>query len=137
MEMNTQNLNFPTDPARLSALWHPEDVVHDARLSTNDKRALLAACASDERAVLGDPTLRQLPNGAVVSLASILNALRSLDGDKNASAQPTHRYPDHRHHRILTRWRRRFPWHRRRDDDDDEPPPAPVAVVARYAPAWF
>ena len=134
--MNTESLNYPNDPGWLGQLWHPEDVVKDARLSKDEKRALLAAWASDERTVLGDPTLRQLPNGAVVGLASILDALRALDASENNGARTTaSRYPDHRHDRILTRWRLRSPWHWKRDDDDDDPPPAP-ASIARPTPAW-
>ena len=52
-------------------LSHPDDVVSDPHLSLIEKRALLAAWASDAHAVPDAPTLRQLDNGAVVSLTTI------------------------------------------------------------------
>ena len=134
--MNTENLNDPNDSGWLGQSLHPVDVVKDARLSKDEKRALLAAWASHERTVLGDPTLRQLPNGVVVGLASILDALRALDASEHKGARPTIRYPDHRHDRILTKWRGRSPWHWKRGDDDDDPPPAPASIAPRPAPAW-
>ena len=116
--MNNESLNYSNDPGWLGQLWHPEDVLVNARLSKDEKRALLAAWASDERTVLGDPTLRQLPNGAVVGLASILDALRALDASEHNGTRPTTgQYPDYRHDRILSKWRWRSAWHYERDDD--------------------
>ena len=129
--MNNETLNLsPHDTARLlkNELRRPKDVVGDPHLSTTEKRALLAAWASDAHAVPDAPTLRQLDNGAVVSLASILAALRELD---QASAKAGGFAASGRHDQILTKWRKRPPWQRRRRDDDDEPPPLPAALSVR------
>ena len=134
--MNNDTLNLsPHDTSRLvKELRHPEDIVGDTFLSTAEKRALLAAWASDAHAVPDAPTLRQLDNGAVVTLASILTALRELD---RASAKAGKLGANGRHDQILTKWRKRGPWRRRRRDDDDEPPPVPAALSVRALnPAW-
>ena len=119
----------------IAELWHPQDVVREARLSVEGKRRLLATWAFDDRAVLGEPTLRQLPNGAVVSLASILDALKQLDEATSTTARKTTAagYP-RRYNDMLTKWRRKDDVLRRRwydDDDDDDPPPAPAVYGAR------
>lgn len=58
---------------------HPDEVLADPSLWDEEKRALLAAWASDAHAVEGRPTLRQLDSGAIVPVSEILAALRSLD----------------------------------------------------------
>ena len=58
---------------------HPDEVLACPSLSNAERRARLAAWASDAHAVEGRPTLRQLESGAVVAVADILAALRSLD----------------------------------------------------------
>lgn len=92
-------------------LGYPDDVLHDPRMTISEKRTLLAAWASDARAVQDLPGVRQLDNGAVVSLDEILDALRSLDHasreDLSGSAAPRRRI-------MFSRWRRR---------DDSNPPP--------------
>jgi hypothetical protein len=61
---------------------HPNDVLHAAHLSEQDKRAILASWASDQYAVESIPALRHYPGSpAPVSLDEVLGALRSLDGD--------------------------------------------------------
>lgn len=135
MNNDTHNLSSH-NTARLidEELTHPEDVISDLHLSNAEKRALLAAWASDAHAVPDAPTLRQLHNGAVVTLASILTALRELD---QASAKAGKLGASGRHDEILTKWRKRGPWRRRRRDDDDEPPPVPAALPVRgLNPAW-
>src|SRR5262245_7874718 len=72
-------------PAR--AFAHPRDVVADADLTVNEKRAVLASWASDACAVEAAPALRQPPGVAgSVSVDEILEALRSLD--KEATNAP-------------------------------------------------
>ena len=65
-------------PAR--AFAHPRDVVRDADLTLNEKRAILASWASDASALEAAPVLRQ-PAGAAAPVAvdEILDALRVLD----------------------------------------------------------
>ena len=93
--------------------------------------------ASDERTVPEVPTMRQLDNGAIVSLTSILKALEDLD--KRAERVPAtfsigRPAADQRSAEIITRWRKRPLWQRGKRDDDDEPPPVPLAM--RVTPAW-
>ncbi len=117
-------------------LSHPDELVADPRLSLAEKRALLAAMASDERTVPEVPTMRRLDNGAIVSLTSILKALEDLDelAERLPQTFAVGRVADQRSAEILTRWRKRPLWQRSKRDDDDEPPPVPLAM--RATPAW-
>ena len=64
-------------PAR--AFAHPTDVVHDADLTLNEKRAILASWASDACAIEAAPDLRVDTSGNVVRWDDIMDALRTLD----------------------------------------------------------
>jgi hypothetical protein len=64
---------------------HPSEVVGDPDLSLNEKRAILAAWASDACAVEAAPSLRQSPGGRVVSFDEIMDALRVLDRELSAT----------------------------------------------------
>ena len=67
-------------PERASEFSHPREILDAAGLSGSDKRALLAAWASDACAVEGRPGLRRLPGSATcVSVDEILEALQALD----------------------------------------------------------
>jgi hypothetical protein len=61
------------------AFAHPQEVVCDADLSINEKRAILASWASDACAVETVPGLRKLPAGITVSFDEIMDALKELD----------------------------------------------------------
>lgn len=62
------------------AFSHPRDVVADADLTLNEKRAILAPWASDACAVEAAPALRRPPGSRQpVSVDAILEALRELD----------------------------------------------------------
>ena len=63
-----------------SAFDHPQDVVRDPDLTTEEKRAILSSWASDSCAVESQPAMR-LPPGAKqpVGFDNIVDALRSLD----------------------------------------------------------
>jgi hypothetical protein len=65
----------------------PADVVNDPDLSLNEKRAILAAWASDACAVEAAPALRKGFAGRVVQFDDIMDALRTLDKEM-ASKQP-------------------------------------------------
>jgi hypothetical protein len=73
--------------ATLDALLHPAaaygrpaEVMRDADLTTNEKRAILAAWASDACAVEASPSLRCAPGSAAeVTIDEILDALGALD----------------------------------------------------------
>lgn len=58
---------------------HPDEVLACRSLSNPERRAILAAWASDAHAVEGQPSLRQLKSGAMVPVSEILRALRALD----------------------------------------------------------
>lgn len=63
-----------------NAFEHPSDVVDDADLTLNEKRAILAAWASDACALEAAPGLRRAPPGKPpVSVDDILAALQDLD----------------------------------------------------------
>jgi hypothetical protein len=109
---------------------HPNDVVEDPRLTREEKRALLASWASDENAVANLPTLRQLPDGSIVKLEVILDALKVLDAQRAVGSPWRARQP--RQIRSFPRQRGFRLWRRygRHRDDDDDPPPCP-AYAAR------
>jgi hypothetical protein len=68
-------------PGHGPVFTHLSEVLDHPALSRTEKRALLAAWASDACAVEGRPAWRQLPeSGALVPIDSILDALRALDG---------------------------------------------------------
>ncbi|MDP9790979.1 hypothetical protein [Agrobacterium tumefaciens] len=60
-------------------LRRPIDVVRAQALSVDDKRAILAAWASDFYAVGSRPALRQLPGTTPVSIDEVQAALKELD----------------------------------------------------------
>ena len=62
-----------------SAFAHPMDVVHDADLTLNEKRAILASWASDACAIEAAPDLRANASGREVRWDDIMDALRILD----------------------------------------------------------
>jgi hypothetical protein len=69
-----------------SAFNHPQDVVRDPDLTTEEKRAILSSWASDACAVESQPAAR-LPPGAKqpVGFDEIVDALRSLSRSPNGS----------------------------------------------------
>ena len=60
---------------------HPREVLADQELGLNEKRAVLAAWASDACAIEATPDLRQAGDGPPVSFDDIMDALRTLDGE--------------------------------------------------------
>jgi hypothetical protein len=85
-------------PAR--AFAHPLDVVRDADLTLNEKRAILAAWASDACAVEAAPTLRCAPGcGRPVQFDDIIDALQTLD--RQTTGQHYKSQPHYR--RVLDR----------------------------------
>ena len=61
------------------AFAHPMDVVRDADLTLNEKRAILASWASDACAVEATPELRMNAFGAAVRWDDVMDALCILD----------------------------------------------------------
>ena len=60
----------------------PDDVVNDARLSTDEKRVILSSWASDMYVVESQPALREIPGiPHRLRVDEILSALKKLDED--------------------------------------------------------
>jgi hypothetical protein len=79
----------------LDALLHPAgayrtpmEVVNDPDMTVQEKRAILAAWASDACAVEATPELRQLTSAEPVRFDDIMDALKCLDGE--VAAQPNY-----------------------------------------------
>jgi len=76
-----------------AAFAHPLQVVEDADLTLNEKRAILASWASDACATTAAPALRpQLPGGKLVTFDDIMDALRELDEQAAHDNQPRPHY---------------------------------------------
>jgi hypothetical protein len=71
-----------------NAFCTPSDVVSDSDLTLNEKRAILAAWASDACAVEAAPSLRSAPGGTrTVPIDDILRALCELDKEARSNAE--------------------------------------------------
>jgi hypothetical protein len=115
-----------------AALMHPDDVMGNLQLTQAQKREILAAWASDARAVRDLPALRQLDNGAIVRVDDVLRALSALDDNVKSGqhAPGLLRSLVQRPRRRPLSWAKIAVRRRSRDDDDDDPPPCP-AINAR------
>jgi hypothetical protein len=128
---STFQVNQPESPAqsRDAAIYtHPDDVTRDPKLTTAEKRAILASWISDARAIENAPSLRRLDSGAVVDVDAILQALRPLDElTDDHSGDCKQLPPSARRRSVVLKWLRRGGSPGSNDDDDD-PPPAPAGV---------
>ncbi len=84
MENNEKVISISQAAAKLNRpFWsfnYPHQVVSDANLDFEEKRAILSAWASDEHAVESMPMLRHLPGTPFpVTFSSIMSALMVLD----------------------------------------------------------
>jgi hypothetical protein len=82
-----RGLNF-SKAGNLLSLLKINEILDDPKLTTAEKRAILASWISDARAVDDAPALRQIDNGVFVSVDEILMALRSLDHDDEPPPVP-------------------------------------------------
>ena len=122
-------------PACGAAIYaHPNDVTSDPKLTTAEKRAVLASWCSDARAIENAPSLRRLDSSAVVEVDAILRALGSLDelahnprGDRKLPP------PSGRRRSVISKLLRRGVPPGSSDDDDD-PPPAPAGFGVPFCP---
>lgn len=77
--------NFPVAPTidwlsrSTQVFTHPDEVLTCPTFTADERRAILASWASDARAVVGFPALRQLESGSVVAVDEVIAALQSLD----------------------------------------------------------
>lgn len=78
------DLNQLLHPAQ--AFGHPSEVVNDPDLTLDEKRAIVAAWASDACAVEAAPELRKSPSGPMVRFDDIMDALRALDAQFTATS---------------------------------------------------
>jgi hypothetical protein len=97
------NIEALLDPA--SAFRTPMEVVRDPNLTIQEKRAILAAWASDACALEASPELRQLASAEPVQFDEIMDALKCLDGE--TTAQPN--YAKFINRQLWIRWARPFP----------------------------
>lgn len=106
---------------------HPDDVASDPRLTTSEKRAVLASWISDARAVENAPALRRLDSGAIIEVDAILRALALLDAlAPNAREDRRHPSPSPRRRGVIAKWLSRLGPSKGSNDNDDDPPPAPA-----------
>src|SRR5271163_4144483 len=141
MEMTQHSSLFPStrsSAAPCAAVFtHPSDVITDPKLTTAEKRALLASWISDARAIENAPSLRLLDSGAVVEVNAILQALLSLD-----ARAPGHRGEGKRLHpsgsgrSVISGWLKRVSPLKGSNDNDDDPPPAPAGFGLLFRPTF-
>jgi hypothetical protein len=90
MSKHTPDLHLDSLLHPAQAFERPEDVVRDPDLTLHEKRAILAAWASDACAVESMPSLRKTPHGRTVTFDDILDALRSLDARRDSARFKPH-----------------------------------------------
>jgi hypothetical protein len=143
MEMTDSFSFFPSNqvpaPSYGAAIYaHPSDVTNDPKLTTAEKRAVLASWISDVRAVEDAPSLRRLDSGAVVEVDAIVQALVSLDElgpDRTGDSKQLD--PSGRKRNVVSRWLKRISAPSgSNDDDDDDPPPAPAGLGIPFRPTF-
>lgn len=122
--------SFLSQGAQAYLFCHPDEVTADRKMTTEQKRELLASWASDAHAVECAPALRQLHSGAVVKLDDILAALKALDRGPSTPAGRAAAATGGRRRRLLLRLRpdRRRQGRRPDDDGGDDPPPVAGAM---------
>jgi hypothetical protein len=114
---------------------HPSDVTSNPKLTTAEKRAVLASWISDARAVENAPSLRRLDSGAVVEVDAILQALVLLDEQAPDRREDGKRLPPSGGRPgVLSRWLRGVGPPPGANDNDDDPPPAPAGLGIPFRP---
>ncbi len=118
---------FPQQNHRLGIFERGKLRLSDLRLTTAEKKTILASWISDARAVENAPALRRLDSGAVVEVDAILRAPK----------QPPRWTPLPRHERSrISRWLRRAGRPVSPNDNDDDPPPAPAGIAIAFRPTF-
>ena len=69
--------------SRGATYTHPDDVTSDPKLTTAEKRAVLASWISDVRAVEDAPSFRRLDSGAVVEVDAIVVARHVMQNHRD------------------------------------------------------
>jgi hypothetical protein len=117
-ERNSFDLTTLLHPAR--AFARPMDIVRDHDLTLSEKRAMLAAWASDACAVEANPTLRKTRGQSTAQFDEIMDVLRELDRLSPERYKPIPHYRKVLEVRNGTSQRRRS---RRGDENDDRGAP--------------
>ena len=123
MDRKAKGRTFESDAFDITTLLHPArafarptDVVNDHDLTLSEKRAILAAWASDACAVEANPGLRRAPGQSTASFDEIMDALRELDRLAPERFKPIPHYRE-----VLARRKPTSPPPRsRRGDDNDD-----------------
>jgi hypothetical protein len=127
----------PTQSPAAAIYTHPDDVANDPKLTTAEKRAVLASWISDARAVENAPALRRLDSGAVVEVDAILRVLVSLDelapDPRRDRKWPV---PSPRRRSVISRWLSRVGPSNSSNNNDDDPPPAPAGFGIPFHPTF-
>jgi hypothetical protein len=114
---------------------HPSDVTSNPKVTTAEKRAVLASWISDARAVENAPSLRRLDSGAVVEVNAILQALVLLDElapERRGDGKRLH--PSGGRRGMISRWLRGVGPPPGANDNDDDPPLAPAGLGIPFRP---
>ena len=122
-------------PYSASIYTRPSDVTGDPKLTTAEKKAVLASWISDARAVENAPSLRRLDSGAVVEVDAILQALVLLDEqapERRENAKTLH--CSDRKRSVISRWMTLVNPSKSPDDNDDDPPPTPAGSGMPFHP---
>jgi hypothetical protein len=138
-ELNSIQMSHPEShavaQAHGSAIYtHPNDVTSDPKLTTAEKRAILASWISDARRVENAPSLRRLESGALVEVDAIMQALVLLDQAAPNRRGDFKRPPSRRRRSVMSKW---LGWARPRtgtNDNDDDPSPAPAGFGIPFRP---
>jgi hypothetical protein len=130
-----QSTRSSAAPYGAAIYTHPSDVTSNPKLTTAEKRAVLASWISDARAVENAPSLRRLDSGAVVEVDSILQALVLLDELAPECREDSKRlHLSGRSRNVLSRWMKRISPSKGSNDNDDDPPPAPAGLGVPFRP---
>jgi hypothetical protein len=86
--MGSLSMDLPALDYPVGTFAHPDQVVRDLRLTRDEKRAILASWASDACAVEAAPALRRVPDGRLVTIDEVMEALRLLDREAVSIHEP-------------------------------------------------
>ena len=130
-----QSTRSSAAPYGAAIYTHPSDVTSDPKLTTAEKKAVVASWISDARAVENAPSLRRLDSGAVVEVDAILRALVLLDEQSPDLRENGRRlHPSGRSRSVISKWMKRVSSSRGSNDNDDDPPPAPAGLGIPFRP---
>jgi hypothetical protein len=129
-----QSTRSSAAPYGAAIYTHPSDVTSNPKLTTAEKRAVLASWISDAHAVENAPSLRRLDSG-VVEVDAILRSLVLLDELALGRRGDNKRLPPSGGRRgVLSRWLRGVGPPPGANDNDDDPPPAPAGLGIPFRP---